>query len=208
MRLSWNWKLRTRRVAQGRRNYRDLEGLELSHRSIRLLDPPIELLSEVGFDDRRFQRSQAGVLGYSLIEMYEPLLDDVSLVLTIRAKYSNAVNIGVMCTDKVRANEPFFGVLWHCAEEDGNGEAHAKFVLVELNTDGPFPKDLIRWDVLIGVDSWAAAVVMTAGYLRRLNTWNVSPTWISCFALGRVFSFLFYGSCSGGRTCTERRGRR
>jgi hypothetical protein len=38
----------------------------------------------------------------------------------------------VMCANKVRDDEPFFGILGNLAEEKENGEAHAEFILPKL----------------------------------------------------------------------------
>ena len=66
----------------------------------------MKLLSEVRFNNRRFQRTRAGVLGNSLVEMDEPLPDDISLVSEICTLFRSTINERVVPATK-------FGLMSH-----------------------------------------------------------------------------------------------
>lgn len=167
-----------------------------------------------------------------MVKMDESLLDESSLVSTIRTVPCSGIDKCVMCTNKVGAREPFFGVFGNLAEEKENGEAHTEFVLPELDTGGPIPKAMVRWGVMVGLDYWVAAVVMSAGCERRLclrgSSSRISTGCVrrlcvrssssrigtgcekrlcvrssSRFGRGR-----FYRNLCGSGTCSEKRGRR
>ena len=131
--------------------------------------------------------------------MNETLLDESPLVSTIRTMSCSGIDERVMRANKVGADEPFFGVLGNLAEEKENGEAHAEFILLKLDTGGPIPKAQVRWDVMMGLDYWVATVVMSARCQKRLCVGSGSYMGRGCF-------FRFYRNFCGGSTRSEKRG--
>jgi hypothetical protein len=140
--------------------------------------------------------------------MDESLLDESSLVSTIRTMPCSSIDKCVMGADKVGANEPIFGVFGNLAEEKENGEAHTEFILPELDTGGPIPKTMVRWGGMMGLDYWAATMVMSGGCQKRLCVRSGSYMGGSGSYMDRGCLLRFYRNFCGGSTCSEKRGRR
>ena len=78
------------------------------------------------------------------VKVYKSFHNDIMLISAVGAHTGGAIDKCMMSSDEVWADAPFSRIIRDLTEEDENGEAGLKFVLLEFNTSSPLPHAMVR----------------------------------------------------------------
>jgi hypothetical protein len=84
------------------------------------------------------------MLNNSVVKVYKSFHNEILLITAVGAPTCSAIDKCMMTSDVVGADSPFPRIVRDLTEEDENGEAGSKFVLLEFNTSRPIPHATVR----------------------------------------------------------------
>ena len=146
------------------------------------------------------------MLGNSVIKVYKSFHHEFLLITAVGATTGGAIDKCMMTSDVVGADAPFSRIFRDLTEEDENGEAGSKFVLLEFDTSRPIPHAMVRRCRRLLNDSWISRrmnihmclAVISDLSCRRMMLW-------SCTTVARRSCWYLFGSCRtrivAGRGC-------
>ena len=100
---------------------------------------PLQSFRQIWFNNIRLKRSQTRMLCNSMIKVYESFYNNILLITAVAATCGDTIDECMMTSDEVRADAPFPRIVRNLTEENQNGEAGSKFILLEFNTSSPLP---------------------------------------------------------------------